>query len=158
MGNDRVVIAGSAPQHDGSMQRSALSLNQNLTATIVLRRRPDGADTADLLLSGQFKPESREEALQQISADPRDVAAIEVFAHEYGLQVLEADAGKRIVKVSGSVADFDRAFGIQIGMFGNFISYQGPITVPEALAGVVIAVLGLDNRPVARARVDSSGQ
>ena len=158
MGNDRVVIAGSAPQHEGSTQLGALSRDQNLTVSIVLRRRPDGANTAELLLSGQAKPLSREEALQQTAADPQELAAVEAFARDYCLRVLEADAAKRIVKVSGSVQEFERAFGVQIGMFGNYVSYGGPITVPEALAGVIVAVLGLDNRPVARARSAGSDQ
>ena len=32
----------------------------------------------------------------------------------------------------------------------KYLSYQGPLTVPANLAGIVEAVLGLDQRPVAR--------
>ena len=56
----------------------------------------------------------------------------------------------RTVKVEGAATDFNRAFGIDLSSFGNYVSYSGPITVPESLASVVVAVLGLDNRPVAR--------
>ncbi len=158
MDGPRAAIPGSAPEHDGSTPPSTVKADLKLTASLVLRRRPEAADLSDQLLSGHFQPLSREQALEQVSADPRDVAAVGAFARESGLQVLEADAAKRVVKVSGPVAAFDRAFGVQIGKFGNFISYQGSITVPEALAGIIVAVLGLDGRPVARQRALASDQ
>ena len=33
--------------------------------------------------------------------------------------------------------------------FGEYIGYQGPLTIPDNLSGIVMAVLGLDTRPIA---------
>ena len=157
MNSHRVEIPGSAPQHAGNAQAQAVDLDQVLTASVVVRRNPAAADVETQLLAGTFSPSSRQEAEASTAADPHDLAAVEAFARQSGLQVVEADASKRIVKVSGKAADFERAFAIRLGRFGDYLSYEGPISVPESLEGVIIAVLGLDNRPVARSRMVASG-
>jgi len=150
----RAEIPGSAPLHSGDTQKSALASNQLLTATILLRRSPGSPDIGEQLLSGDFEPISRDAAAAQLAADPQDIEAVESFARQYGLTVTSVNPASRTIKVEGMAVDFDRAFGIHLGSFGNYVSYSGPITVPESLAGVVVAVLGLDNRPVARPRAD----
>lgn len=152
MNSGRVEITGSAPLHSGDRERSAVSPGQQLTATLLLRRRPSAASAGQQLLAGNFEPISRDAAAEQIGADPQDVQAVESFAREYGLTIASVNPGARTLKVAGTVTDFNRAFGIDLSSFGNYVSYSGPITVPESLADVVVAVLGLDNRPVARPR------
>ena len=119
----RVEIPGSAPQHTEYAARSPLPPGGRMTVSVVLAH-PDASD----------------------------VALVENFAKDYGLEVPEASAERRTVKLSGTAEQMERAFGVQLAMFGNAISYTGPITVPEAMAGKVMAVLGLDQRPVARRR------
>ncbi|MDQ2842149.1 MAG: protease pro-enzyme activation domain-containing protein [Acidobacteriota bacterium] len=153
MNGRRAELAGSAPLHSGETPRTAIAPDRQLTASIILRRRPGTADLGEQLLSG--KTISREAAAAQIEADPSDIAAVEAFAGQYGLHVVESDAAKRIVKVAGTAQDFDRAFGIQLGQYGNYTSYSGPLTLPESLDGVIVAVLGLDNRPIAAPRTVS---
>ncbi len=156
MNSRRAEIPGSAPLPSSDTQPSTISPGQRLTATVVLRRRPGTIDTGKQLLAGDFQPISRELAAEQIGADPRDLEAVESFLRECGLQVTAVDPASRRIKVEGTPADFNRAFGIDLSSFGNYISYRGPITVPESLAGVIVAVLGLDNRPVARPRTDEA--
>lgn len=156
MNGRRVDIPGSAPLHSGDGERSGVSPEQQLTATILLRRWPGAADVGEQLLAGNFKPISRDAAAEQIGADPKDLQAVESFAQEYGLTVTSANLAARTVKVEGTATDFNRAFGIDLSSFGNYVSYSGPITVPESLAGVVVAVLGLDDRPVARPRTEEA--
>ncbi len=154
MNGRRAEIPGSAPLHSSDAQESGLGPERNLAATIVLRRRPGTSDTGEQLLSGNFEPVSRDAAAELIGADPEDLQAVESFAREYGLTVSSVNPAGRTMRVKGTATDFNRAFGIHLSSFGNFVSYSGPITVPESLAGVVVAVLGLDNRPVARPRTD----
>lgn len=123
MGGGRVKIPGSAPQHTGSAPHAPIQTDLPLTVSVILA-----------------KP------------DPQDTALVEAFAQSYGLQVIESAPEKRTVKLAGTAADFERAFGVQLGRFGNFISYEGPLTIPTALGGRILAVLGLDNRPVASPR------
>ena len=152
----RVEIPGSAPLHSGNTEKGDLPRDQQLTATILLRRRPGAADTEEQLLSGNFDRVSRNAAAENIGADPRDLEAVESLVQEYGLTVTSVNPAARTIKVTGAVMDFDRAFGIDLASFGNYISYSGPLTVPEPLQDVVVAVLGLDNRPVARPRTDQA--
>ncbi len=156
MDGRRAEIPGSAPLHSSNAQRGSLDAGQQLTATILLRRRPGAVDPGEQLLSGNFEPISRDDAAEQMGADPQDLNAVESFAREYGLTLTAVNPAARIVKVEGTATDFNRAFGIDLGSVGNYVSYSGPITVPESLAGVVVAVLGLDNRPVARPRTDEA--
>lgn len=152
---DRIAIPGSAPQHDRNEVWSPLTnSDQQIRATIVIRRSRAGAELVEQLLSGTL-PESRGAAQQALEADPKDMGAVCAFAERCGLRILDRDAYKRTVRVEGTVADIDQAFGIELACATapdgeRYISYQGPISVPKSLACVVTAVLGLDERPVAR--------
>ena len=82
MNGPRVEIPGSAPLHSGGAARSGVSPEKQLTATILLRRRPGAAELGEQLLSGTFEPISRDAAAEQIGADPRDLQAVESFARD----------------------------------------------------------------------------
>ncbi len=117
----RVEIPGSTPRPPAeSAETSAIPNDEQLSASIILQ-----------------------------SPSQDDVAAVEAFAREFGLRVTEADAAKRTVKVSGTPQQLGEAFGVKLAKAGGYVTYQGPLSVPEDLAGLVMAVLGLDNRPVA---------
>ena len=67
----------------------------------------------------------------------------------------EANASTRTVKVQGTADQMEQAFGVTLGMVsdgsGNsYLSHQGPIEIPASLSNQVTAVLGLDQRPIAR--------
>ncbi len=156
MNRGRAEVPGSAPLHTDNTQKMELPPEQQLTATLLLRRRPGAADMSEQLLSGNFKPISRDAVAEQVGADSRDLEAVESFALEYGLTITAVSPAARTIKVEGPATDFARAFQIDLGSFGNYISYRGPITVPESLAGVVVAVLGLNTQPVARPRTDQA--
>jgi kumamolisin len=90
------------------------------------------------------------------AADPAAVALVKRFAKEFGLKV-EAGMpapGRRTVKLTGSVANMQRAFGVSLSHSTiDGVSYRvrdGGIYLPAELQGYVVAVLGLDNRPQAR--------
>jgi kumamolisin len=77
------------------------------------------------------------------------------FASGHGLTVVAASAARRTLMLSGTVAQFNAAFGVELQYFehaqGSFRGRSGPLHVPEELAELITAVLGLDNRPQARA-------
>ena len=149
MSHDRVPIPGSAPEHGSeTAPLSALPPGQLITVTIVLRRPPGAPDDGETLLSGA--PVSREDASRFMDADPADIDAIRSFAGAYDLSVSELNPASRTVKVTGSVTSLESAFGIKLGSVGGARTYNGPLTVPAALAEKIVAVLGLDNRAVAR--------
>lgn len=95
---------------------------------------------------------SEESGARQASAD--DVAAVRGFASEYGLSVALADAQRCTVILSGTVAQFNDAFGVRLQTYaysgGTYRGRTGSVHVPVELKDAVQAVLGLDNRPVAK--------
>ena len=97
---------------------------------------------------------THEEYDQQFGADPTDIQAVKQFANQHGLAVVDEHAGRRHVVLSGTVAQFNDAFGVELEQFehpgGSYRGRTGAIHLPDELNGVVTAVLGLDNRPQAR--------
>lgn len=153
-------IPGSAP-NNGLQPRwsSAVNPNETASATITLRRRADSAAAAmeQQLLSGQAQPLAREQAAEQLSADPRDMTAVLSFVDEQGLTTTQENAAARTIKVEGTVEQMERAFGTQMGWVedsaGNrHLSYQGALSIPQSLAGIITSVIGLDQRPIAKQR------
>src|SRR5438132_11943723 len=97
---------------------------------------------------------THEEYTQQFGADPADIEAVKQFANRHGLAVVEEHPGRRAVVLSGTVAQFNDAFGVDLQQFehagGSYRGRTGAIHLPDELHGIVTAVLGLDNRPQAR--------
>jgi kumamolisin len=132
-----------------------------MEATILVRRRPHAArlgaaKNIAAILRGEAPALSREEAAASLGADPDDLELVTSFAKSHGLGVLEASAAKRTVRVSGTVAQMEAAFGITLQSceIGDraYNCYEGVLSIPNALDGIIVAVLGLDQRPVARRR------
>ncbi len=84
-----------------------------------------------------------------------DIEAVERFAHEYGLSVTSVSAQARSVGLLGTVTQVDAAFGVKLGEYQRenlvYRGREGRVHVPASLSDVVVAVLGLDDRPQARA-------
>jgi kumamolisin len=99
-------------------------------------------------------PMERAEFARRFGAAAADVAAVRSFAEAQHLTVVEEDLARRTIVLEGSVADFQTAFGVELLRFeyagGSYRGRVGPIYLPDELAGVVEAVLGLDDRPQAR--------
>ncbi|TMJ63403.1 MAG: peptidase S53, partial [Alphaproteobacteria bacterium] len=97
---------------------------------------------------------THEEYDQQFGAEATDIEAVKQFASQHGLAVVAEHQGRRAVVLSGTVAQFNDAFGVDLQEFehpgGSYRGRTGAIHLPDALNGVVTAVLGLDNRPQAR--------
>lgn len=98
---------------------------------------------------------SREQAEQAISANPSDVAAVAAFAQQCGLTISHEDLASRRLRIEGAMEQMESAFGVRLGLATDasgrrHLTYKGAIWIPKPLAGIVTAVLGLDQRPVAR--------
>jgi kumamolisin len=97
---------------------------------------------------------SREQFEHQFGADTADIALIRKFADAHGLAVVQEHAGRCTVVLSGTAAQFNAAFGVDLQRFeyegGSYRGRVGAVQLPHELVGVVEAVLGLDDRPVAQ--------
>jgi kumamolisin len=85
--------------------------------------------------------------------DPSALSAVLKFNQASGLNLIEVDRRRRIVRLQGSIARMSRAFGVTLERFksrhGVFRARTGPVHVPQTVAGAIEAVFGLDNRPAA---------
>jgi kumamolisin len=99
-------------------------------------------------------PLSRDEFTRRHGAAPADLVAVRRFAQDFDLAVVQEDAARRAVVLSGTVAQFNAAFSVDLETFehddGSYRGRTGPILIPVEMAPVVQAVLGLDDRPIAK--------
>ena len=132
--------------------------NERLEVSILLRRRNADAlkERANKMAAGERSKTriSRESFAQEFGADPKDIAAVRNFADDNHLTIVDEHPGRRTIVLSGTVAQFNNAFGVELQQFehagGTYRGRTGSVQLPEELHGAVEAVLGLDNRPAAR--------
>jgi kumamolisin len=132
---------------------------ERLEVTVLVRRRAAAAmhARAAQLAAGNASAGylTREEFASRHGADAADLAAVRAFAGAQGLVVVLEHAARRTVVLSGTVAQFNKAFNVQLQrMQHDTCSYRGragSIELPSSLDGVIEAVLGLDSRPQAEA-------
>lgn len=122
--------------------------NQPIDVTVVLRRRSDAAPTPAQW--PQAPRVTRSEFANQHGADPTDIENVRSFARQHGLTETGCDQRRRVLHLRGTPASLEQAFGVTLGKYQidncQFVGCgHAPTLPPEA-----IAVLGLDQRPVAR--------
>ena len=126
--------------------------------TLVIRRQNNDqhAQLVSRLQRGDrsLKPLTRHAFGRRFGAHEDDQKAIRKFAAQYGLKVTLAHSARRTMKLSGTVAQLNAAFSVDLQDFyhagGRFRAHPGPVQLPEELHGIVVGVLGLDNRIHAR--------
>lgn len=131
---------------------------ERLEVTVLVRRPASEAlqeKVKELLIPGRPPtPMKREEFAQKFGTDPRDIEAVKQFAKKHSLAIVQEDASRRTVVLSGTVAQFNEAFGVDLEQFehegGSYRGRKGELYLPDELNGVVEGVFGLDNRPQAR--------
>lgn len=157
MAYDRyVAIPGTErPPMAGATQRGPCDASEPMQVTVVLRHRPASkrhTPLAELVARGERL--SREDYEARYGADPEDVKRVEAFARAQGLTVSQVNAGARTVTLSGTAGAFDRAFRVGLAQYqhpgGTYRGCSGVVSVPAELEGVILDVLGLDNRAQAR--------
>jgi kumamolisin len=122
--------------------------------TVILRRQEELGEVPS-------DPLSRDELASRHGASAADLdLAVRTFT-ELGLEVVESDAASRRIRLAGTVGQLSRIFGTSLdeltsnGPGGTPVTHRhrtGGLQIPAALDGMVVAVLGLDDRPQARAQ------
>ena len=129
---------------------------ERLEVTVLVRRSAadDLQKKVKDLVAGGRSHISREEFAKRYGAAAADMTAVKKFAEKHGLAVVEEDASRRTVVLSGKVAQFNQAFGVDLQQFeyegGSYRGRTGAVQLPPELNDVVEGVLGLDNRPQAK--------
>ena len=128
-----------------------------IEVTLVTRRR--AALPAELVLGPDTL--SPQQMADQHGTDPADVELIREVLSQHGIEVTQTYTGSRCVKASGTLAALAETFGASLSMVrsdhptapGGRAEHryrEGSLRIPAQLAGIVLAVLGLDDRPQAR--------
>ena len=128
---------------------------ERIEVTLIIRRR---AELPAELVIGPATI-STEELASTYGADPADIDHVREILAGYGLEVTGTYPGSRRVKVAGTAAELTRAFGTTLRRVSSPYPAgsgrvehryrEGRLLVPAGLEGIVLAVLGLDNRPQA---------
>ncbi len=156
-----VPLSGSERQPlPGARATGPVDPNERFEISLLLRSQQPDADLDKLAADiGAMEPRakhhmSRDDFARSAGAVEADIAAVEAFAHENGLDVVEVSAARRTVVLSGTAASFGQAFAVDLQHYehpgGSYRGRTGPVHVPATLDGIVVGVFGLDDRPQAR--------
>jgi kumamolisin len=105
---------------------------------------------------------STSELGDRYGADPADAQLVAEVLGSYGLTVTETHLASRRLMVSGTIDAMQAAFGTTLTAVtsphpdgSGHVQHRyrtGSLSVPARLSGIITAVLGLDDRPQARAQ------
>ena len=152
-----IILKGSErTAMPGARDRSRANPAERLEVTVVLHCRAlvSLKERIARLASPHAVPYlTREQFAAEHGAETSAVAAVRAFAATNGIAVVDENPARRAVVLSGTVAQFEAAFEVELMHVehpdGSYRGREGPIYIPEGLAASVLAVLGLDNRPQA---------
>jgi kumamolisin len=148
-GSDRVAagrITGPVPDEE------------RVQATLVLRRRSGDTPPPYHHLHAEGAALTSQALGERYGARPEDLEEVSRVMAEHGITVLESDGPSRRVRVEGPAAKLSELFGTTLHRVArddgpaHARMREGRLSLPAELAGRVIAVLGLDDRPQARQR------
>jgi len=152
-------VAGSERKKlPGAVLEGAADPGERLEVTLLLRHNALAALQARVARLSQGDesqaPMSHKEFASKHGARADDIAAVSQFAKAHHLSVVSVSAARRSMVLSGVVKDFDAAFGVKLQRYdhpgGAYRGREDTIGLPAELKDVVLAVLGLDNRPQVR--------
>lgn len=151
-GSDRVPAKGAA-------KVAPSDPNEKLSIRIYVRRRPDGPPIPDHAYWAKTPPGRRtfvpkDQFARLYGASQEDLNKVHQFASSHGLTIVETNVESRHVVLSGTVAQMNEAFKVDLGQYESpqekYRGREGQIHLPHDLAPIVQSVLGLDNRKVAK--------
>jgi kumamolisin len=155
----------------GARRTADVPADDEIRLTIVVRRKAGGTEKA-LRAAGTGQPPGpgeppaseagrRRRLAEETGADEADIERVVRYVSDAGMRVESASAATRTVVARATAAQASAAFGVSLGRYetGGFAyrGREGAVHLPASLAGVVQAVLGLDNRPQARTHLKLGG-
>ena len=146
-----------------------VDVSETALVTVILRPSPPSSGKkasalkeVSALLPNDRRYPTREEFAADYGATAEEFVKVEEFARDYGLGVAEENPARRSVVLSGTLGQFSLAFGVKLMRYkhpkGIFRGRSGPIYLPADLAPLVLAVLGLDDRPQAKSHLRILGK
>ena len=139
----------------GVLAATAVPAGTPIEVTLVLRRR------TRLPEPGGAAPVPAAEFAAAYGADPADVELLTTTMSALGARVIAVRPSARLVRLAGTAGVLSRVFGTSLQLVtsqdatGARVTHRIPtsgLSIPAVLDGIVTAVLGLDDRPQARAQ------
>src|ERR1700736_4421139 len=128
LGSERAPLSGAKPS-------GKVNPNEKINVTVIVSPSSSSEKLSKVAELDTQMPQdrtylTREELESEYGATPEDLSKVEAFARDYELDVVEESAAKRTVVLSGTVAQFSRAFGVKLGRYkhpkGVFRVRSGP--------------------------------
>ncbi len=157
MSSPHMALAGSKrPTKIGARRLRDADPSSQMEVTLTLRGR--SLPAAD---SMPEKTMTREEFESNYGAKAADAEIVRKSMEAQGLRVEEISLPSRSMRVSGTVAQMNKAFQTNLGIYrsaeqGDYRGREGTIEIPSELNGIVTGVFGLDERRVARRKLASA--
>lgn len=144
--NGYVILAGSEKPMIMSKAAGLTDAHEIISVTIRTRRKKS---IEAALKTGKIISHETYEKLYGTSAE--DFDAIEAFAQEYHLTIVERSVARRSVVITGAISDFEAAFQVHLSSYYNedgtiFRSRVGSIHIPASLQRIIEGVFGLSNK------------
>jgi kumamolisin len=142
-GSDKLLIPGSV--ETGKPDRM-----EKIDVTVVLRGKDHRPQP------GRVRCIARHEYDALYGPEENHLELLRRFAADHNLAVGAHRHGSRNVKLTGTVAAVEDAFGVNLLQYRvnhrnlRYRGRQGAVQIPEELESFVVAVLGLDDRPQAK--------
>src|SRR5271168_96342 len=162
-----MFIPGSDRRRDeASKYIEPIPDEEEVTVTVLVRPPPNGPPVPDLdhwqntpVTERHFI--SSQDYARIYGATPVDLDKVRTFVEGEGLTVLESHAGRRMVKVKGTAKQIYTAFGVKLQRYESPLpekraptnpadikthvhhGYDGLVSVPHELDGIITAVIGL---------------
>src|SRR5580704_17257250 len=137
MATKKVILPGS-DRHPIGNRVGAQPGDEVIEVSVILKPKVRAKASPD------ETPLSREEFAKQYGADPALLKKLEAFAKEHGLTVGEVSPARRTVKLEGTAANLQTAFGVQLAQYEyeghHYRARSNPIQLPEDLADSIEAI------------------
>ena len=173
------TLPGSArPRPKSANFKKAVHHNENVTFTVIVRRRPDGPALPDFEYWQNTPIHKRrfpsvDEYAKMYGSSAEDMETVSTTLQEHGMAIIHLHAGARTVTVQASVGQIASSFGVHLNYYHaptpiamllkfraspkNFpdplreiyTGYDGEVSVPHALVGISLHIVGLDSRSIA---------
>ena len=150
-----VKLAGSLAQVPvDATDITPVDTSERIKVTVAIRRGAASGvtlrDYAHGLISGAVTEKLNHSQFDAMFAPIQaDIDLISQFAVANGLTVYKVYTNSATIKLTGSVGQFNQAFGIVLNKVTTttkqYYNYVGELSIPAELSGIILAVFGLDN-------------
>ena len=162
-GSERPLPPGAQALADGA----PLDPGTPLEVSVYLRSDPNTAPEFDPATEAEKDLSERRylsaaAAEDQYGAARHELESVGDSLHSFGLSVTHTNRTARRLRVTGTAAQLNRIFGVELRTVTlgsrSFRSHAGPVQRPQAMMGLVEAVFGLDNRPLGTSFIRQADQ